>query len=171
MAMIVQVKIEAEVYRLLFEGRYHGTSPSRMAVSDVAVSMPTLSRASTEWLKEFDDVPVALRQAASQASPTSAHPFDVAQFPADAKVVSEPAIRRIFAGGVEEGWATFRREYGSEGWLTFSDVLFTIDGLDALVYYEARCGGLCGEGGYAWLHRDAASSSWSIRKKIIRWLS
>ena|SRR2546425_2981587 len=138
-----------------------------MAVSDVAVSMPTLSGGSAEWLKEFDDVPVALRQAASLPSPTSAHPLDVAQFPTGARVISEPAIRRICAGDVEEGWATFRREYGAEGWLTFSDVLFTRDALDALVYYEARCGGLCGEGRYAWLHRDAASSSWSIRKKII----
>jgi len=26
---------------------------------------------------------------------------------------------------------------------------------------------LCGEAGYAWLHRDSAQSRWSLKKKII----
>ena len=38
---------------------------------------------------------------------------------------------------------------------------------DALVYYEAHCGGLCGERGYAWLHRDSDRSRWQLKKRIV----
>jgi hypothetical protein len=169
--VLAQAGTAADVYAPLFDVRYHGTRPSIWVVTDMTVPMPTLSSSSADWLRQFDDVPVALRQAASQPSPTRARILDVAQFPTGTKLVSERAIQTIFTGGVEDGWAAFRREYGSDGWLAFSEVLFTVDALDALVYYEARCGGLCGEGGYAWLHRDAAQSGWSIRKKIVRWMS
>jgi hypothetical protein len=53
----------------------------------------------------------------------------------------------------------------------FSDILFAPDGLNALVYYERRCGGLCGEGGYVWAQRDSAQSQWSIRQRIVSWMS
>jgi hypothetical protein len=141
-----------------------------MAVKDVAVAMPTLSGASTEWLAQFDDVPAALRRAASQVAPTNVRPFDLALFPTGIKLVSEEAIERTFAGGLEQGWAVFRQQYGS-GWLSLSEILFTADSLDALVYYEARCGGLCGESSYLWLHRNTTQSRWLMVKRIIRSMS
>ena len=70
-----------------------------------------------------------------------------------------------------DAWAAFKRQHGADGWLAFSEALLTPDGLDALLYYEAECGGLCGESGYAWLHRDSVQSAWSIKKKIVRRLS
>jgi len=64
-------------------------------------------------------------------------------------------------------WTAFMRRHNAYGWMSFSDVLFSDDGLDALVYYNAACGSLCGEAGYAWLHRDSAQSRWLLKKKII----
>ena len=169
--LVPQARTEADVYTRLFELGYHGTPPMVRVVKDVAVLMPTLSGSSADWVKQFDDAPVALRRAAGQPFPTTARLLDVAELPAGTKVVSERAIATIFARGVDEGWAAFRQQYGSEGWLSFSEVLFTPDVLDALVYYERRCGSLCGEGGYAWLHRDSTDSRWSIKKTVIRWKS
>ena len=42
----------------------------------------------------------------------------------------------------------------------------TPDARDALLYYEGRCEGLCGEGVYAWLRRDAPEKKWSIKRRI-----
>jgi hypothetical protein len=93
-------------------------------------------------------------------------------FPTGTRLVSAKNVQEIFAGsGIEENWSAFRRQFKSKGWLAFSAGLLTDDQLNALVYYEARCGGLWGEGGYVWLRRDTAKSSWRIAKKIIAWIS
>jgi hypothetical protein len=68
--VLAQAGTEADIYAPLFEVRHHGIRPSITVVRDVAVPMPTLRGSSADWLKQFDDVPVALRQAASQPSPT-----------------------------------------------------------------------------------------------------
>ena len=131
--------------------------------------MPTLSGSSAVGIQDFDGVPAALLRLARRASPTSARRHNIADFPAGTRLVPEADIETMFARGVEKGWLAFKRQYHSERWLSFSDVLFTDEAVDALVYYGTRCGGLCGEGGYAWLHRDSALSGWSIRKKIVQW--
>ena len=66
-----------------------------------------------------------------------------------------------------------RSEVGKNpyGWVSYSDVLTTADGLDALVYTEAHCGDLCGQGSYIWLHRTEPGAPWSIAKTIVSWIS
>jgi hypothetical protein len=71
----------------------------------------------------------------------------------------------------DDRWASFYRQSGAAGWVGFSDVVLTIDRMDALVYYEGRCGSLYGVGEFVWLHRDSAESNWAIRKRILSWIS
>jgi hypothetical protein len=165
-----QPQREAEAYAVLFSLTFHGTPASTMVVKDVAVRMPTVSGAGADWLTQFDDVPAALRSLVRQAAPTLARPLNATLFPSGTQLISEQAISQLFAGGVEPGWSALRQHYGS-GLLSVSEMLFTPDGLDALVYYDAHCGGLCGESAYLWLHRSATQGPWSINKRIVRSMS
>jgi hypothetical protein len=167
-----QTADEAWVYTALLSENYHGVSASRMVVKDTAVAMPTLRGSSSEWLKEFDEVPFELGRLASRPSPTQPHRLDASLFPTRTRLVPASVIETIFTGpGVEENWSAFRTQVKAQGWLAFSDSLLAADQLNALVYYEARCGGLCGEGGYVWLRRDTVGSAWRISKKIVSWMS
>jgi hypothetical protein len=167
-----QVEVAAGLYAALLRVRYHGTPASQMVVTDTAVAMPTLRGSSSEWLKQFDDVPSELRRAASQPSPTESHQLDASLFPTGTRLVSAAVVETTFRGsGMEANWSAFRRQFSAQGWLAFSGGLLADDRLNALVYYEAHCGGLCGESGYAWLRRDTASSPWRIAKKIVRRMS
>jgi hypothetical protein len=131
-----------------------------------------LRGSSSEWLKEFDEIPVELRQLASRPSPTQPHRLDASVLPTHTRLVRASAIEIIFTGpGVEESWSAFRTRVKAQGWLAFSGVLVSGDQLNALVYYEARCGGLCGEGGHMWLRRDAVGSPWRLTKNIVSWMS
>jgi hypothetical protein len=168
-----QIEAAAGLYAVLLRERYHGWAPaSQTVVKDRAVAMPTLRGSSDEWAKQFEEVPSDLRRAASEPSPTESHSLDPSLFPTGTRLVSTVAVETTFRGsGIEENWSAFRRQFKSQGWLAFSDALVADDRLDALVYYEARCGGMCGEGGYVWLHRDTASAPWLIAKKIVSWMS
>ncbi len=167
-----QVDPATGLYAALLHESYHGTPGSQMVVIDTAVAMPTLRGSSREWLKEFNDVPSELRRAASQPSPTESRRFDASLFPTGTTLVPAAKVQNLFRNaGVEEDWSAFRTQFKVQGWLTFSAALFTDDQLNALAYYESRCGGLCGEGGYVWLRRDTAGSPWQIVKKIISWMS
>jgi hypothetical protein len=167
-----QIDAEARLHATLLGDSYHAVPASQMVVKDMAVAMPSVQGSSSEWLKEFEKVPSELRRAASRHSPTKPHRLDPSLFPPGTRLVPASAVERIFTGGgVEENWSAFNSQFKSRGWLAFSDALLTGDRLDALVYYEARCGGLCGEGGYAWLRRDSVRSPWRIEKKIVSWMS
>lgn len=163
---------ETGVYAPLLTERYHGVAASQMVVKDTAVAMPTLRGSSSEWLDEFEPVPSELRQLATRPSPTPRHRLNASLFPIETRLVDAEAIEAIFTrAGVEENWAAFTTQVKARGWLAFSDPLLADDQLNALVYYPALCGGLCGEGGYVWLRRDAVGAPWRIAKKIVRWMS
>jgi hypothetical protein len=171
-AGLSQSGVAAGVYAELLGQSYHAVPASRMVVKDTSAAMPTLRGSSSEWLKQFDEIPLELRQLVRQPSPTQARRLDASMFPPRTRLVPASAIEAIFTNsGVEENWSVFRTQVKAHGWLAFSDVLVASDQLNALVYYEARCGGLCGEGGYVWLRRDAAGSPWRISKKIVSWMS
>jgi hypothetical protein len=162
----------AAVYQPLLRERYHGTSASQMVVKDTSLPMPTLRGSLADWLKQFDEVPHALTRAASQPSPKESRRLEASMFPTGTRLVSATTVEAAFRGsGIEEKWSAFRGQFGAQGWVAFSEALATDDQLNALVYYEARCGGMCGEGGYAWLHRGTTNSPWRVAKKIISWMS
>ena len=160
-----QARPEAEVYAVLLKLRYHATPASRLSVKDVTVPMPTLTGSSPDWLGEFRGVPRALRDAARQPMPTRAITFDRALLPRGTRWISEREIERTL--GIDpNNWPRFKPRHGTDGWLSLSEVLFTAERLDALVYYDARFGGY-GESGYVWLHRETAQSRWAVAKRII----
>jgi hypothetical protein len=167
--LVAQAKSDADVYAVLFGLSYHGVPGSRLAAQDVAIPMPTIAvpGAVAQWLAQFDEMPGALRRAVSEPEPTTAASLDAAAFPPETRLVSRQAVQSLFTGGIEEGWARFRRQYASEGFLAVSRVLYSADALDAIVYYNVACGGLCGEGGYLWLHRNTVRSPWVVAKKIV----
>ena len=145
-----------------------------MLVKDEWIAMPAIDDSTvTAWRWEFDAVPAELRAAARRSTVFKPAPVDRPLFPPDTRFVSEGAIAAAFASphSLEERWASFKRQYRSQGWVSFSDVLVTSDGLDALVYSEASCGGLCGEGAYVWLHRARQTGPWSIMKSITDWIA
>jgi hypothetical protein len=134
--------------------------------------MPTLRGSRPDWLDNFNELPATLRTAALQ--PVSSQPkrLDRESFPLATRLVARKEIDAAFASG-GDGWDSFRLRFNSAGWIGFSDVIFTDDGRDALVYYEIHCGWLCGFGRYVWLQRDRASrrSVWSIKKTVDHWVS
>src|SRR4051812_31435039 len=105
-AAFLQVEVLAALYAPLLLERYHGATPaSQMVVTDTAVAMPTLRNSSSEWSKQFEEVPSDLRRAASQPSPTESHRLDASLFPAGTRLVSAVSVERTFRGsGIEENW-------------------------------------------------------------------
>jgi hypothetical protein len=171
---VAQVSVTQEVYATLLSGvEYHGVRGSHMLVKDERIRIPTISdSAVAAWLKEFDAVPAELRGAVRRPAAFKPGPVDRSLFPAGTRFISKQAIAAVFiTQSLEANWAAFKRQYRSQGWVSFSDVLVTADGLDALVYTEAFCGGLCGEGGYIWLHRTGRVAPWSIMKSISSWIA
>jgi hypothetical protein len=96
---------------------------------------------------------------------------DRSLFPTGTRFISQAAITAAFNQPLEDAWRAFKRQYKSDGWVSFSDVLVTTDGLNALVSTEAHRGGLCGQGSYIWLHRTGPVAPWSIMKTVISWMS
>ena len=162
---------EPDVYAVLREERYHAFPASGMRVLDRSILMPSLQGASSNWLRQFASVPAELRELAMNQSPTKAQPFGPAVFPAEARMVSQEEIDALHAAHGSRFWDEFKSRFDATGWISFSDVILSREGLDALVYYEAQCGGLCAEAGYAWVHRDTRQSRWSVRLRVVRRMS
>ena len=170
-AVLSQASTEAALYAPLFGASFHAKPAVSFVVQDTSVAMATLGGSSPDWLKQFDDVPMALRRAASRPEPTRVGRLNPKSLPTGVRMAPAQATRTVMAHRTSEAWEVFKRQYNADGWLAFSYPVLTPAGLDALVYYEAECGGLCGETGYAWLHRDSAQSGWTLKKKIVRRMS
>jgi len=168
----LQKPSSAPIYAELLARRYHGVAGELMIVKDRTVAMPTLVGSATDWLAKFGDVPAELRQAASRQAPTKIGEMSASMLPPRTRIVSTQAVDAIFTGSdLDAHWIAFYRQFDARGWISFSDVIVTDSGLDALVYYESRCGGLCGEGGYVWLHRGTSRSQWVVTKQVISWMA
>jgi hypothetical protein len=138
-----------------------------MLVRDEWISIPSiLDATSTGWLQEFDGMPGELQQFLRRASALEKMPFDRSLFPKGTRFISTQLIDAAFAHSGLQGWPEFRRRYEAAGWVSYSEVMVTSEGLDALVFVEASCGDLCGEGVYHWLHRTKPGVAWSIMKSI-----
>jgi hypothetical protein len=142
------------VYRVALEQLYHGGRGSTFPVTDMAIAMPRLTGAWSEGLDAFASVPAELRRMASQQTPSALHPIDASMLP--------PGIRIVPAA---------TRTDPKASWIALSPVLYTRDGLDALVYADAYCGSLCAEDGYVWVHRETRSSPWRLAKRVSRRVS
>lgn len=168
-----QAGVKSGVYAVMLAGALHHNLPgSGMLVRDELIPIRAISAAAVpEYLKKFDPVPTELRNTLRGPTVSRPAPVDRSLFPAGTQFISQAALTAAFNESLGGGWRSFRRQYNSGGWISFSDVLVTADGLDALVYTEARCGDLCGQGSYNWLRRTGSAAPWSIMKTIVSWVS
>lgn len=162
---------ERAVYGAVFAHVFRGTPPDTvvMAESTVVFYAPALDGAVPEWRRQYAVVPAALPHALAALSgrpvPTAALPL-----PRPAVVLGAAAMRAMFQGGTDAGWAAFHRRFPrARVRLSVSPVAFSVDGAEAVVYYEYDCGGLCGGGDLAWLARSA--TGWAVRKIVPFWIS
>jgi len=143
----------SSIYTPLLEERYHGALGSSFTIVETTIPMPPMLSAQTEWERRFPGAPDELRRAMTSQKPAKARKLDASQFPSGTLFVPAQAMRSS--------------AFSNKGaWLAFSDALITGDGLHALVYYRAECGGLCGEEGYAWLRRTTGDAAWTLAKKV-----
>lgn len=92
-------------------------------------------------------------------------------FPWPVYLLPSTTLREMFSRGTTDGWNEFHRRYPRQrGYLTVSPVAMSADTLDALVYYEFRCGRLCGQGEFVWITRRG-TSGWQVRKIFGVWVS
>jgi hypothetical protein len=68
----------------------------------------------------------------------------------------------------EAGRSRFQK-LAAAGWLSLSAVVISPDRLDALVAFDAHCGGPCGEGGYAWVRWNESAGRWILVRTFARW--
>lgn len=169
-----QVSDEVAVYALVFGGEDEDPSPTRqirLILEDATIPLSS-ARASPARLKEFEDMPTALRTAVSKAVSTGGKKLDAARFPPGTTLVPKQEIEAGFErSSLEDGYALLERRYGVRGWAAVSEVIVSDNRTDALVYVEMHCGELCGAGHYVWLHRDSPQSPFSFVKKVMTWVS
>jgi hypothetical protein len=170
-----QTSARADVYAALLKGNDKTSEPlADLLVKNVTIPMKTINRAESvsPWLRQWDVVPPALRRVVEESAPATAAPLAPALFPSGTRFATEVEIQSAFTQDpTGNGWSAFRRRFNAAGWLSVSDVIFSPDQSDALVYYEMRCGDLCGVGAYVWLNRGSRGSGWVIQKRIVSWVS
>jgi hypothetical protein len=87
-------------------------------------------------------------------------------------LVSDKEIAEIFRDGpsLQHLWESFYRRYpGAPGLIGASRVGFNSDATEAVVYIELRCGGLCGSGYIAHLHKSVWG--WKVKRVEHLWVS
>jgi hypothetical protein len=157
------------VYAALLDSVYMDSPvPDTLAIGDSTVVVVD-GLASSRYARA-DSVPRGLAFALERLSQTRQATASL-PFPRPIYVVTKPTEREIFSHGLRGGWIEFHRRYPNQhGLLRVSPVALSADTVDALVYYEYRCGGLCGSGGIAWITRRG-TSHWHVRKITHVWSS
>lgn len=146
-------------------------SSRTIVVRATPLPIPRLKGSAPGWLAQFADVPRPLLDLVDEGE-LSDQPFDASSFPEHIQLVPEDTLKQFFTGhNVERNWLSLKQAFDTDGWLAFSEVLLTDDHLDALVYAEKHCGGLCGEGAYFWLQRDSRGASWRVARRMASWIS
>jgi pimeloyl-ACP methyl ester carboxylesterase len=162
----------ASIYALLLETRLHGIPAARMAVGSVTVPMRPLLTRNREWLSQFGAMPRELEALAGADDLPGPRPLGANAVSPGTRVIDSAEVDAIFAShGIHDNWDAFYTRFDVAGWIAVSDILYTVDLRDALFYYRSGCGGLCGEGGYVWAHRDSATSKWRLARKVITEMS
>jgi hypothetical protein len=140
----------------------------------VAVA-PRTATMSPEWFPEIGahgsgpEAALWHRLAERSADVREAHSLAL---PSRAWVLS-PVLADAFEAHDATWMATLARARlrlsGSAGVVSLSPVAFSRDSTSALVYYEYRCGSLCGRGAVAWLIRQRGGS-WKVQGRQPIWV-
>lgn len=93
-------------------------------------------------------------------------------------VLEDRKVRQLFEGGkhsvdkdlLGDRWKQFYARFPSAtGWMSLSLPGYTADGDIAIVYQVVRCGSLCGQGMYVYLHR--VNGQWKVLVRFPVWVS
>jgi len=157
------------IYAAVIGLSFHAVPGSTFAVVDRTIPTRPVSDLIVRELKAAR-VPDALL-AAVRGPLVGDEPLGPSVLPDGTRAVSKVQVEGLSGSADANLWARFRREVGATGVLSFSAVAFSPDRLDAVVAYEAYCGGLCGEGGYVWLHQQGSSGRWVVVRTFATWVS
>jgi hypothetical protein len=87
--------------------------------------------------------------------------------PGPIRVITDAEQRELFRDGPNEGWTEFGRLFPNQkAVVQISQIAFSEDGLEAVVYYGYSCGGRCGATQAAWLERHPGGA-WRVRKVFV----
>jgi hypothetical protein len=165
-----QAALDVSVYQALLDRDYPNGLPSVIIVEATLTCMPAMTGLDRRWSSDIEEIPRELRNAAAR-TPCRTLQLEATGLPEQTSVTSRADVDALFEAGIEEGWTAFRSNYRTDRWYRWSHVLYANGQRDALVYSEYRCGGLCGEGAFVWLHRGSPQQPWAVRKRVLQWIS
>ena len=143
-------QLAAGVYEAILRSVYRGQVPSQPTIVIKSLIQPYLD--DRDWPSELAAVPLELRQRSRSADALRAVRLRPDSLPSGARLVESADLADVPFTALSRAFAT-------------------VDGLNALVVFEHRCGNLCGEGTVAWLARETASATWTIRRTFTFWVS
>jgi len=155
--------IEREIYTAIIRTQPGREQPGLVVVE--SISIPIAEAASAFTAHELKELPAGLQRPALEGS-YFCFPFVHDQFPPNTVLAAHSYLHPTDVA-MREFWPEFRRSYGTSEWWAFSQVYFDRGERDALVFYEQRCEGACGEGAWIWLHRD--DGPWRVMKRVLGW--
>lgn len=161
------------IFEAVLRHVYKPEMPERPVIE--TVSLVPVRPDAQDWQVPLLGAPPELR--ALLEVPENRRPvwLNAASLPAATQLVPRATISDVFRTAPKTdrygGWETFRARYGVSSYLSLSRAIITADGRDALVYFEHRCGSLCGEGTLLWLRRIPADGPWTVRGRRLFWIS
>lgn len=165
-----RVAPERAVYAALIDSVYTRPVRDTLLLGDSTIGFRAPSGGILTWRTQFDSIPRALPLALDEVSRVTRASATL-PLSRPVRIITDAERREIFARGIEVGWVEFYRRYPRQRrYLRFSPVAFSSDSLDAMVYYEYYCGGLCGGGNAVWLTRRD-DHTWRVRKVVGLWVS
>lgn len=161
---------EKAVYTALVDAIHARAVPDTLLLEDSTLAFRVPRDAVPSWRAEFDSIPATLPTLLETVS-TAKRSSTVLPLPRPVRIVTSTELGEIFESRGRGGWQEFYRRYPRHrSYLRFTPVAFSADTLDALVYYEYYCGGLCGGGNVVWFRRQS-NGRWQVQKIVAFWIS
>jgi hypothetical protein len=153
------------IYEATLRDLFRGSLPAAFVIQSMPLSLPQPSASDWNW---FGPATGTLQATVEATAPVAAAPFSSELFPAGTTLMSREDLMAFFrnAPNLNDRWGAFRERFKVTAFEGFSRPATTDAGLDALVYYSHSCGSLCGESGFAWLHRSSTTATWVVEKRL-----
>jgi hypothetical protein len=157
---------ETAVYAAVLREAFGRRQVPRLVLADSTLVLPRTNNATdSDWIREYEAVPADLRARLGTLG-RIAIACDRIGLPRRIVCSVAPVSRGVDSGGPQLGGLSTRERR----LLGLSQVAFSADSSQALVYYEYVCGGLCGEGTALWLVRTS-SGEWQVKQRVNFWIA
>jgi len=165
---ITQAREDRGIYEAVIKALLRGDLPSALVIQAPPLGLPLPS--ASDW-RLLDPEISTLQTKVEAARLGPADSFSGESFPPGTQLVPKEQIEELFrtaprGNSLEDRWLPFRSRFNVSSFQAFSRPIITDDGLNALVYYSHSCGTLCGETGYAVLHRSSLSEAWVVARRL-----